>query len=162
MALGICEEGLMNKENKVILISFVLFLISITATFLIIKNPNSNQYTTVLPSPQSTNKNQSNQNNTHEQSSEQKVITELLNSTSSTYGNRELKKYSIVKEQGEFKLVALEIYSEKFKSTYSVYVVLRSNSVITGVNDKKSPDALKNIGVPADIISEYKRNRSDV
>jgi predicted PurR-regulated permease PerM len=84
MALGICEEGLMNKENKVILISFVLFLISITATFLIIKNPNSNQYTTVLPSPQSTNKNQSNQNNTHEQSSEQKVITELLNSTSST------------------------------------------------------------------------------
>lgn len=162
MALGICEEGLMNKENKVILISFVLFLISITATFLIVKNPNSNQYTTVLPSPQSTNKNQSNQNNTHEQSSEQKVITELLNSTSSTYGNRELKKYSIVKEQGEFKLVALEIYSEKFKSTYSVYVVLRSNSVITGVNDRKSPDALKNIGVPADIISEYKRNRSDV
>ena len=152
----------MNKENKVILISFVLFLISITATFLIVKNPNSNQYTTVLPSPQSTNKNQSNQNNTHEQSSEQKVITELLNSTSSTYGNRELKKYSIVKEQGEFKLVALEIYSEKFKSTYSVYVVLRSNSVITGVNDRKSPDALKNIGVPADIISEYKRNRSDV
>lgn len=162
MALGICEEGLMNKENKVILISFVLFLISITATFLIIKNPNSNQYTTVLTSPQSTNKNQSNQNNTHEQSSEQKVITELLNSTSSTYGNRELKKYSIVKEQGEFKLVALEIYSEKFKSTYSVYVVLRSNSVITGINDRKSPDALKNIGVPADIISEYKRNRSDV
>jgi len=162
MALGICEEGLMNKENKVILISFILFLISITATFLIIKNPNSNQYTTVLPSPQSTNENQSNQNNTHEQSSEQKVITELLNSTSSTYGNRELKKYSIVKEQGEFKLVALEIYSEKFKSTYSVYVVLRSNSVITGVNDRKSPDALKNIGVPADIISEYKRNRSDV
>ena len=152
----------MNKENKVILISFVLFLISITATFLIIKNPNSNQYTTVLTSPQSTNKNQSNQNNTHEQSSEQKVITELLNSTSSTYGNRELKKYSIVKEQGEFKLVALEIYSEKFKSTYSVYVVLRSNSVITGINDRKSPDALKNIGVPADIISEYKRNRSDV
>ncbi len=162
MALGICEEGLMNKENKFIIISFVLFLISITATFLIIKNPNSNQYTTVLPSPQNTNENQSNQNNTHEQSSEQKVITELLNSTSSTYGNRELKKYSIVKEQGEFKLVALEIYSEKFKSTYSVYVVLRSNSVITGVNDRKSPDALKNIGVPADIISEYKRNRSDV
>ena len=162
MALGICEEGLMNKENKVILISFILFLISIMATFLIIKNPNSNQYTTVLPSPQNTNENQSNQNNTHEQSSEQKVITELLNSASSTYGNRELKKYSIVKEQGEFKLVALEIYSEKFKSTYSVYVVLRSNSVITGVNDRKSPDALKNIGVPADIISEYKRNRSDV
>lgn len=162
MALGICEEGLMNKENKFILISFVLFLISITATFLIIKNPNSNQYTTVLPSPQNTNENQSNQNNTHEQSSEQKVITELLNSTSSIYGNRELKKYSIVKEHGEFKLVALEIYSEKFKSTYSVYVVLRSNSVITGVNDRKSPDALKNIGVPADIISEYKRNRSDV
>ncbi|WP_338503931.1 hypothetical protein [Candidatus Minimicrobia sp. QA0096] len=149
----------MNKENKVILISSVLFLVSITATFLIIKNPDSNQYTTILSSSQNTNENQ---NNTHEQSSEQKVITELLNSTSSTYGNRELKKYSIVKEQGEFKLVALEIYSEKFKSTYNTYAVLRNNSVITGVNDRKSPDALKNIGVPADIINEYKRNRSDV
>ena len=152
----------MNKENKVILISSVLFLISITATFLIIKNPDSNQYTTILSSSQNTNENQSNQNNTHEQSSEQKVITELLNSTSSTYGNRELKKYSIVKEQGEFKLVKLEIYSEKIKSTYDSYAILRNNLVITGVNDRKSPDALKNIGVPADIISEYKRNQSDV
>lgn len=152
----------MDKENKVILISFVLFLISIMATFLIIKNPDSTQYTTVLSSSQNTNKNPSNQNNTHEQSSEQKVITELLNSTSSTYGNRELKKYSIAKEQGEFKLVILEIYSEKIKSTYDVYVILRNNSVVTGVNDRKSPDALKNIGVPADIINEYKRNQSDV
>ena len=152
----------MNKENKVILISSVLFLISITATFLIIKNPDSNQYTTILSSSQNTNENQSNQNNTHEQSSGQKVITELLNSTSSTYGNRELKKYSIVKEQGEFKLVTLEIYSEKFKSTYNTYAVLRNNSVITGVNDRKSPDALKSISVPADIINEYKRNQSDV
>ncbi|MCJ1966674.1 hypothetical protein LRM41_03795 [Candidatus Nanosynbacter sp. TM7-087] len=152
----------MNKENKVILISSVLFLISITATFLIIKNPDGNQYTTILSSSQNANENQSNQNNTHEQPSEKKVITELLNSTSSTYGNRELKKYSIVKEQGEFKLVTLEIYSEKFKSTYNTYAVLRNNSVITGVNDRKSPDALKNIGVPADIINEYKRNRSDV
>ena len=152
----------MDKENKVILISSVLFLISITATFLIIKNPDSNQYTTILSSSQNTNKNPSNQNNTHEQSSEQKVITELLNSTSSTYGNRELKKYSIAKEQCEFKLVILEIYSEKIKSTYDVYVILRNNSVVTGVNDRKSPDALKNIGVPADIINEYKRNQSDV
>lgn len=152
----------MDKENKVILISSVLFLISITATFLIIKNPDSNQYTTILSSSQNTNKNPSNQNNTHEQSSEQKVITELLNSTSSTYGNRELKKYSIAKEQGEFKLVTLEIYSEKIKSTYNSYAILRNNSVVTGVNDRKSPDALKNIGVPADIINEYKRNQSDV
>ena len=152
----------MDNENKLILISSVLFLISITATFLIIKNPDSNQYTTILSSSQNTNKNPSNQNNTHEQSSEQKVITELLNSTSSTYGNRELKKYSIAKEQGEFKLVILEIYSEKIKSTYDVYVILRNNSVVTGVNDRKSPDALKNIGVPADIINEYKRNQSDV
>jgi hypothetical protein len=152
----------MNKENKVMLISSVLFLISITATFLIIKNPDNNQYTTILSSSQNTNENQSSQNNTHEQSSEQKVITELLNSTSSTYGNRELKKYSIVKEQGEFKLVALEIYSEKIKSTYNIYAILRNNSVITGVNDRKSPDALKNISVPADIINEYKRNQSDV
>ena len=152
----------MDKENKVILISSVLFLISITATFLIIKNPDSNQYTTILSSSQNTNKNPSNQNNTHEQSSEQKVITELLNSTSSTYGNRELKKYSIAKEQGEFKLVILEIYREKIKSTYDVYVILRNNSVVTGINDRKSPDALKNIGVPADIINEYKRNQSDV
>lgn len=152
----------MDKENKVILISSVLFLISIMATFLIIKNPDNNQYTTVLSSSQNANENPSNQNNTHEQSSEQKVITELLNSTSSTYGNRELKKYSIVKEQGEFKLVILEIYSEKIKSTYNVYVILRNNSVITGVNDRKSPDALKSIGVPADIINEYKRNQSDV
>ena len=152
----------MDKENKVILISSVLFLISITATFLIIKNPDSNQYTTILSSSQNTNETPSNQNNTHEQSSEQKVITELLNSTSSTYGNRELKKYSIVKEQGEFKLVILEIYSEKIKSTYDVYVILRNNSVVTGVNDRKSSDALKNIGVPTDIINEYKRNQSDV
>ena len=152
----------MNKENKVILISSVLFLISITATFLIIKNPDSNQYTTILSSSQSTNENSSDQNNVHEQSSEQKVITELLNSTSSTYGNRELKKYSIVKEQGEFKLVALEIYSEKIKSTYNIYAILRNNSVITGVNDRKSPDALKSISVPTDIINEYKRNQSDV
>lgn len=152
----------MNKENKVILISSVLFLISITATFLIIKNPDSNQYTTILSSSQNTNENSSSPNNAHEQSSEQKVITELLNSTSSTYGNRELKKYSIVKEQGEFKLVALEIYSEKFKSTYNTYAILRNNSVITGVNDRESPDALKSIGVPTDIINEYKRNQSDV
>ena len=152
----------MNKENKVILISSVLFLISITATFLIIKNPDSNQYTTILSSSQNTNENSSSPNNAHEQSSEQKVITELLNSTSSTYGNRELKKYSIVKEQGEFKLVALEIYSEKIKSTYNTYAILRNNSVITGVNDRKSPDALKSISVPADIINEYKRNQSDV
>ncbi len=152
----------MNKDNKIILISSVLFLISITATFLIIKNPDSNQYTTILSSSQNTNENPSNQNNTREQSSEQKVITELLNSTSSTYGNRELKKYSMVKEQGEFKLVILEIYSEKIKSTYDVYVILRNNSVVTGVNDRKSPDALKSIGVPTDIINEYKRNRSDV
>ena len=152
----------MDKENRVILISSVLFLISITATFLIIKNPDSNQYTTILSSSQNTNENPSNQNNTHEQSSEQKVITELLNSTSSTYGNRELKKYSIVKEQGEFKLVILEIYSEKIKSTYDVYVILRNNSVVTGVNDRKSSDALKSIGVPADIINEYRRNQSDV
>ena len=152
----------MNKENKVILISSVLFLISITATFLIIKNPDSNQYTTILSSSQNTNENSSSPNNAHEQSSEQKVITELLNSTSSTYGNRELKKYSIVKERGEFKLVALEIYSEKIKSTYNIYAILRNNSVITGVNDRKSPDALKSISVPADIINEYKRNQSDV
>ena len=152
----------MNKDNKIILISSVLFLVSITITFLIVKNPDSNQYTTILSSSQNTNENPSNQNNTHEQSSEQKVITELLNSTSSTYGNRELKKYSITKEQGEFKLVILEIYSEKIKSTYDVYVILRNNSVVTGVNDRKSPDALKNIGVPADIINEYKRNQSDV
>lgn len=152
----------MNKENKVILISSVLFLISITATFLIIKNPDSNQYTTVLSSSQNANESSNSQNNTHEQSSEQKVITELLNSTSSTYGNRELKKYSIVKEQGEFKLVTLEIYSEKIKSTYDVYAILRNNSVVTGVNDRKSSDALKSIGVPADIINEYKRNQSDV
>ena len=152
----------MNKDNKIILISSVLFLISITATFLIIKNPDSNQYTTILSSSQNTNENPSNQNNTREQSSEQKVITELLNSTSSTYGNRELKKYSMVKEQGEFKLVILEIYSEKIKSTYDVYVILRNNSVVTGVNDRKSPDALKSIGVPTDIINEYKRNQSDV
>lgn len=152
----------MNKENKVILISSVLFLVSITVTFLIVKNPDSNQYTTILSSSQNTNENPSNQNNTREQSSEQKVITELLNSTSSTYGNRELKKYSMVKEQGEFKLVILEIYSEKIKSTYDVYVILRNNSVVTGVNDRKSPDALKSIGVPTDIINEYKRNRSDV
>ena len=152
----------MNKENKVILISSVLFLISITATFLIIKNPDNNQYTTILSSSQNTNENQSSQNNTHEQSSEQKVITELLDSTSSAYGNRKLKKYSIVKEQGEFKLVALEIYSEKIKSTYNIYAILSNNSVITGVNDRKSPDALKSISVPADIINEYKRNQSDV
>ena len=152
----------MDKENKVILISFVLFLISIMATFLIIKNPDSNQYTTILSSSQNANESSNSQNNTHEQSSEQKVITELLNSTSSTYGNRELKKYSILKEQGEFNLVTLEIYSEKIKSTYDSYAILRNNSVITGVNDRESPDALKSIGVPADIISEYKRNRSDV
>ena len=152
----------MDKENKVILISFVLFLISIMATFLIIKNPDSNQYTTILSSSQNTNENPSNQNNTREQSSEQKVITELLDSTSSAYGNRKLKKYSIVKEQGEFKLVALEIYSEKIKSTYDSYAILRNNSVVTGVNDRKSSDALKNIGVPTDIINEYKRNQSDV
>ena len=152
----------MDKENKVILISFVLFLISIMATFLIIKNPDSNQYTTILSSSQNTNENSSSPNNAHEQSSEQKVITELLNSTSSTYGNRELKKYSIVKEQGEFKLVILEIYSEKIKSTYDSYAILRNNSVVTGVNDRKSSDALKSIGVPADIINEYRRNQSDV
>ena len=152
----------MDKENKVILISFVLFLISIMATFLIIKNPDSNQYTTILSSSQNTNENPSNQNNTREQSSEQKVITELLDSTSSAYGNRKLKKYSIVKEQGEFKLVTLEIYSEKIKSTYDSYAILRNNSVVTGVNDRKSSDALKNIGVPTDIINEYKRNQSDV
>ena len=152
----------MDKENKFILISSVLFLISITATFLIVKKPDGNQYTTILLSSQNANESSNSQNNTNEQSSEQKVITELLNSTSSTYGNRELKKYSIVKEQGEFKLVALEIYSEKFKSTYNTYAVLRNNSVITGVNDRKSPDALKSIGVPADIINEYKRNQSDV
>ena len=152
----------MNKDNKIILISSVLFLVSITITFLIVKNPDSNQYTTILSSSQNTNENPSNQNNTHKQSSEQKVITELLNSTSSTYGNRELKKYSIVKEQGEFKLVTLEIYSEKIKSTYDSYAILRNNSVVTGVNDRKSSDALKNIGVPTDIINEYKRNQSDV
>ena len=152
----------MNKENKVILISSVLFLISITATFLTIKNPDSNQYTTVLSSSQNANEISNSQNNTHGQSSEQKAIIELLNSTSSTYGNRELKKYSIVKEQGEFKLVTLEIYSEKIKSTYDSYAILRNNSVVTGVNDRKSPDALKSIGVPADIINEYKRNQSDV
>lgn len=152
----------MNKENKVILISSVLFLVSITVTFLIVKNPDSSQYTTILSSSQNTNENPSNQNNTHKQSSEQKVITELLNSTSSTYGNRELKKYSIVKERGEFKLVTLEIYSEKIKSTYDSYAILRNNSVVTGVNDRKSSDALKNIGVPTDIINEYKRNQSDV
>ena len=152
----------MNKENKVILISSVLFLVSITVTFLIVKNPDSNQYTTILSSSQNTNENPSNQNNTHEQSSEQKVITELLNSTSSTYGNRELKKYSTVKEQGEFKLVTLEIYSEKIKSTYDSYAILKNNSVVTGVNDRKSSDALKSIGVPADIINEYRRNQSDV
>lgn len=152
----------MNKENKVILISSVLFLVSITVTFLVVKNPDSNQYTTILSSSQNANESSNSQNNTHEQSSEQKVITELLNSTSSTYGNRELKKYSIVKEQGEFKLVTLEIYSEKIKSTYDVYAILRNNSVVTGVNDRKSSDALKNIGVPTDIINEYKRNQSDV
>lgn len=152
----------MDKENKVILISFVLFLISIMATFLIIKNPDSNQYTTILSSSQNANESSNSQNNTHEQSAEQKVITELLNSTSSTYGNRELKKYSIVKEQGEFKLVILEIYSEKIKSTYDSYAILRNNSVVTGVNDRKSSDALKSIGVPADIINEYRRNQSDV
>ena len=152
----------MNKDNKIILISSVLFLISITATFLIIKNPDSNQYTTILSSSQNANESSNSQNNTHEQSSEQKVITELLNSTSSTYGNRELKKYSIVKEQGEFKLVTLEIYSEKIKSTYDSYAILRNNSVVTGVNDRKSSDALKSIGVPADIINEYRRNQSDV
>jgi len=162
VALGVCKEGLMNKENKVILISSVLFLVSITVTFLIVKNPDSSQYTTILSSSQNANESSNSQNNTHEQSSEQKVITELLNSTSSTYGNRELKKYSIVKEQGEFKLVILEIYSEKIKSTYDVYVILRNNSVVTGVNDRKSPDALKSIGVPTDIINEYKRNQSDV
>lgn len=152
----------MNKESKVILISSVLFLVSITVTFLIVKNPDSNQYTTILSSSQNANESSNSQNNTHEQSSEQKVITELLNSTSSTYGNRELKKYLIVKEQGEFKLVTLEIYSEKIKSTYDSYAILRNNSVVTGVNDRKSSDALKNIGVPADIINEYKRNQSDV
>ena len=152
----------MNKENKVILISSVLFLVSITVTFLIVKNPDSNQYTTILSSSQNANESSNSQNNTHEQSSEQKVITELLNSTSSTYGNRELKKYSIVKEQGEFKLVTLEIYSEKIKSTYDSYAILRNNSVVTGVNDRKSSDALKSIGVPADIINEYRRNQSDV
>ena len=152
----------MNKENKVILISSVLFLVSITVTFLIVKNPDSSQYTTILSSSQNANESSNSQNNTHGQSSEQKAIIELLNSTSSTYGNRELKKYSIVKEQGEFKLVILEIYSEKIKSTYDVYVILRNNSVVTGVNDRKSPDALKSIGVPTDIINEYKRNQSDV
>ncbi len=152
----------MNKENKVILISSVLFLVSITVTFLIVKNPDSSQYTTILSSSQNASESSNSQNNTHEQSSEQKVITELLNSTSSTYGNRELKKYSIVKEQGEFKLVTLEIYSEKIKSTYDSYAILRNNSVVTGVNDRKSSDALKNIGVPTDIINEYKRNQSDV
>ena len=94
------KEGIMNKENKVILISSVLFLVSITAAFLIVKNPDSTQYTTVLSSSQNTNDNPSNQNNTREQSSEQKVITELLDSTSSAYGNRKLKKYSIVKRAG--------------------------------------------------------------
>lgn len=152
----------MNKENKVILISSVLFLVSITVTFLIVKNPDSSQYTTILSSSQNANESSNSQNNTHGQSSEQKAIIELLNSTSSTYGNRELKKYSIVKEQGEFKLVTLEIYSEKIKSTYDSYAILRNNSVVTGVNDRKSPDALKSIGVPADIINEYKRNQSDV
>ncbi|MBF1031291.1 MAG: hypothetical protein HXK99_00200 [Candidatus Nanosynbacter sp.] len=152
----------MNKENKVILISSVLFLVSITVTFLIVKNPDSSQYTTILSSSQNANESSNSQNNTHGQSSEQKAIIELLNSTSSTYGNRELKKYSIVKEQGEFKLVTLEIYSEKIKSTYDVYAILRNNSVVTGVNDRKSSDALKNIGVPTDIINEYKRNQSDV
>lgn len=152
----------MNKENKVILISSILFLVSITVTFLIVKNPDNNQYTTILSSSQNANESSNSQNNTHEQSSEQKVITELLNSTSSTYGNRELKKYSIVKEQGEFKLVTLEIYSEKIKSTYDSYAILRNNSVVTGVNDRKSSDALKSIGVPADIINEYRRNQSDV
>ena len=152
----------MNKENKVILISSVLFLVSITVTFLIVKNPDSSQYTTILSSSQNANESSNSPNNTHGQSSEQKAIIELLNSTSSTYGNRELKKYSIVKEQGEFKLVTLEIYSEKIKSTYDVYAILRNNSVVTGVNDRKSSDALKNIGVPTDIINEYKRNQSDV
>ena len=152
----------MNKENKVILISSVLFLVSITVTFLIVKNPDSSQYTTILSSSQNANESSNSQNNTHGQSSEQKAIIELLNSTSSTYGNRELKKYSIVKEQGEFKLVTLEIYSEKIKSTYDVYAILRNNSVVTGVNDRKSSDALKNIGVPTDIINEYRRNQSDV
>lgn len=152
----------LSRENRTIIILSIVLFISIMVTFFITKNPTDGEYTTILSTEQTTSAQPAPQTSNAQQSTEQAVIIEILNSTASSYGRRELKNYTLIKEQNGFKLVKLTIFSDTTKSTYDSYAIMRNNSVITGVNDKKSVDVLKKTGVPTDIINEYIRNRSDV
>ena len=152
----------MNREDKTILILSITLFMSILVVFFITKNPAEGEYTTVLSSEQTANKKPVAQNTNPQQPTEQNIIIDLFNSTASKYGKRELKKYTLVKEQNGFKLIKMTIFSDTTKSTYDSYAIMRSSAVITGVNDEKSIDTLKKTGVPIDIINEYMRNRSDV
>ncbi len=152
----------MNREDKTILILSIMLFMSILVVFFITKNPAEGEYTTVLSSEQTANKKPVAQNTNPQQPTEQNIIIDLFNSTASKYGKRELKKYTLVKEQNGFKLIKMTIFSDTTKSTYDSYAIMRSSAVITGVNDEKSIDTLKKTGVPIDIINEYMRNRSDV
>ncbi len=152
----------MNREDKTILILSIVLFINILVVFFITKNPDKGKYTTILSSEQTVSKKSATQKTSPQQPIEQNIIIELLNSTSSKYGKRELKKYILVKEQGGFKLIKMTIFSHITNSTYDSYAIFKDNTVVAGVNSEKTIDSLKQAGVPTDIVNEYARNQTDV
>jgi hypothetical protein len=152
----------MNREDKTILILSIMLFMSILVVFFITKNPTEGEYTTVLSSEQTANKKPVAQNTNPQQPTEQNIIIDLFNSTASKYGKRELKKYTLVKEQNGFKLIKMTIFSHTTKATYDSYAIFKNGTVITGINSEKSIDSLKQTGVPTDIINEYSRGQTDV
>ena len=88
-----------------------MLFMSILVVFFITKNPAEGEYTTVLSSEQTANKKPVAQNTNPQQPTEQNIIIDLFNSTASKYGKRELKKYTLVKEQNGFKLIKMTIFS---------------------------------------------------
>ena len=152
----------MNREDKTILILSIMLFMSILVVFFITKNPAEGEYTTVLSSEQTANKKPVAQNTNPQQPTEQNIIIDLFNSTASKYGKRELKKYTLVKEQNGFKLIKMTIFSHTTKATYDSYAIFKNGTVITGINSEKSIDSLKQTGVPADIVNEYAKGQTDV
>ncbi|MDO4781261.1 MAG: hypothetical protein Q4A34_02630 [Candidatus Saccharibacteria bacterium] len=99
----------------------------------------------------------------HKESPNQyRVIREAMDSNKSKYPHHSLSDVSVVKQSGDYSIVSAKITNTTRGFSAVKTIILRNNTIITGLDDLRSSSQLSSMGVPKDIVAEYSRRLSDV
>ena len=91
-----------------------------------------------------------------------KTITMFMNTDLDRFSDYAIKKYSIIKESGEFRLVQVQLVNNSTKLTQDSLVIIKDTMIISGISQFHSQSDLQNFGVPEDIIDLYLEEMRDV